>query len=91
MKQTMKLVPFALLFAITACAQYQNKEPLGRDYGDAVNHNMAVQAIDPAPNLEGKEIPNMAGTRASGAIKRYDTGTVIQPVETTTTDSTFGN
>lgn len=85
MKQTMKLLPFALLIAVAACTQ--NKEPLGRDYGNAVNHNMSVQVIDPAPNLEGKEIPDMAGTRASGAIERYDTGTVIQPeqLETTTT------
>lgn len=91
MKQTMKLVPFALLFAVAACAQYQNKEPLSRDYGDAVNHNMAVQVIDPAPNWEGKEIPDMAGTRASDAIKRYDSGTVIQPQQIDTTDSSFGN
>lgn len=89
MRQTMKLLPFALLLAVTACAQYQNKEPLGRDYGNAVNHNMSVQVIDPAPNLEGKEVPDMAGTRASGAVKRYDSGTVIQPEEIDTT-SGFG-
>ena len=91
MKQTMKLLPLALLFAVGACAQYSNTEPLGRDYGNAVNHNMSVQVIDPAPNLEGKEIPDMAGTRASGAIKRYDTGTVIQPEQIDTTDMSFGN
>jgi hypothetical protein len=45
--------------------------------------------IDPAPNLEGKENPDMAGTRASQAIKRYDTGTVIQPEQIDTT-SGFG-
>jgi hypothetical protein len=89
MKQMMKLLPVALLFAAAACAQYSNKEPLGRDYGNAVNHNMSVQVIDPAPNLEGKENPDMAGTRASQAIKRYDTGTVIQPEQIDTT-SGFG-
>lgn len=89
MKQMIKLLPFALLFAAAACSQYSNKEPLGRDYGNAVNHNMSVQVIDPAPNLEGKEIPDMAGPRASGAIKRYDTGTVIQPEQLDTT-SGFG-
>ena len=51
MRQTMKLLPFALLFAVAACAQYQNKEPMGRDYGDAVHHNLSVHVIDPAPNL----------------------------------------
>jgi hypothetical protein len=85
MRQTMKTLPFALLLAVAACAQWQNKEPLGREYGDATTHNMSVQVVDPAPDLEGKEIPDMAGTRASGAVNRYDTGTVIEPesIETT--------
>ena len=86
MRQTMKLLPLALLFAAAACAQYQNDAPLGRDYGNAITHNMSVQVIDPAPNLEGKEIPNMEGTRAAGAIERYDTGTVIEPETIETTD-----
>ena len=87
MRQTMKVLPFALLFAVAACAQWQNKEPLGRDYGDAMSHNLSVQVIDPAPDLEGKEIPDMAGTRASGAIDRYDTGTVIEPESIDTTSN----
>ena len=86
MRQTMKILPLALLFAAAACAQYENDTPLGRDYGNAVTHNMSVQVIDPAPNLEGKEIPNMEGTRAAGAIERYDTGTVIEPETIETTD-----
>ena len=89
MRQTMKLLPFALLFAVAACAQWQNKETLGRDYGNSVNHNMSVHVIDPAPNLEGKEIPDMEGTRASGAMERYNAGTVIAP-ETIDTTSGFG-
>ena len=87
MRQTMKLLPFALLFAVAAC---QHLEPIGRDYGNAVTHNMSVHVIDPAPNLEGKEIPDMEGTRAAGAMERYDTGTVIAP-ETIETTSTTGN
>lgn len=86
MRQTMKALPVVLLFAVAACAQYQNDQPLGRDFGNAVTHNMSVQVIDPAPNLEGKEIPNMEGTRAAGAIERYDTGTVIEPETIETTD-----
>jgi len=85
MRQTMKVLPLALLFAAAACAQYDNKEPLGRDYGNAFTHNLSVQVIDPAPNLEGKENPNMNGIRANSAIQRYDTGTIIEPetIETT--------
>ena len=87
MRQTMKTLPFALLLAVAACVQYSNKEPLGRDYGDATSHNLSVQVINPAPDLEGKEIPDMAGTRASGAVNRYDTGTVIEPESIETTDT----
>jgi hypothetical protein len=83
----MKLLPFALLFAVAAC---QHLEPIGRDYGNAVTHNMSMQVIDPAPNLEGKEIPDMEGTRAAGAIERYNTGTVIEP-ETIETTSAIGD
>jgi hypothetical protein len=81
----MKVLPFALLFAVAACAQYQNTEPLGRDYGDAVNHNLSVHVIDPAPDLEGKEIPDMNGTRAAGALERYNTGTELEPESIDTT------
>ena len=89
MRQTMKILPFALLFAVAACAEWQNKEPLGRDYSNAVNHNISVHVIDPAPSFEGREIPDMRGTRASGAVDRYDTGTELQP-ETIETTSGFG-
>ena len=85
MRQTMKLLPFALLFAVAACAQYQNKESMGRDYGDAVHHNLSVHVIDPAPNLEGKEIPDMNGNRAAGALQRYKTGTELEPETIDTT------
>ncbi len=85
MRQTMKLLPFALLFAVAACAQYQNKESMGRDYGDAVHHNLSVHVIDPAPNLEGKEIPDMNGNRAAGALQRYKTGTELEPESIDTT------
>jgi hypothetical protein len=81
----MKVLPFALLFAVAACAQYQNKEPMGRDYGDSVHHNLSVHVIDPAPNLEGKEVPDMAGTRAEGALERYNTGTELEPESIDTT------
>jgi type IV pilus biogenesis protein CpaD/CtpE len=85
MRQTMKVLPFALLFAVAACAQYQNKESMGRDYGDAVHHNLSVHVIDPAPNLEGKEIPDMNGNRAAGALQRYKTGTELEPETIDTT------
>lgn len=76
MKTAMKLLPLGLLLAVAACYHTQ---PLGKDFGNSVNHNMSMHIINPAPDLEGREVPDMAGTRASGAIERYDTGNVIEP------------
>ena len=82
MTKTMRILPFALLFAVGAC---QHLEPLGRDYGNAYNHNLSVQVIDPAPSFEGREVPDMNGERAAGAVDRYATGAVIAPEEVETT------
>ena len=82
MRKLTKTLPFALIVAVAGC---QHLAPLGRDFGNAVNHNLSVQVIDPAPSLEGREVPDFEGTRASGAIERYDSGNVLRPetIETT--------
>ncbi len=82
MKTTIKLLPLGLLLVVAAC---NHTQPLGPNFGDAVHHNMSMQIINPAPDLEGREVPGMEGTRADGAIERYDSGTVISPeaIETT--------
>lgn len=68
-----------VLLAAAGCADYSNKQPLGRDYGNTQTHNFATQIINPAPVYEGREVPDLAGTRAAGAIERYDTGAVLKP------------
>ena len=83
MKTTIKLLPLGLLLVVAAC---KHTQPLSPSFGDAVNHNMSMQIINPAPDLEGREVPAMEGTRAAGAIERYDTGTVITPEVIDTTD-----
>jgi hypothetical protein len=82
MKTVMKLLPLGLLVAVAAC---NHTQPLGRDFGNSVNHNMSMHIINPAPDFEGREVPDMEGTRASGAIERYDAGAVLAPeiIETT--------
>jgi len=82
MKTLIKTLPFALIFVLAAC---QQTESLGRDFGNSLGHNESVQVINPAPSYEGMEVPDMLGTRASNAIRRYDTGNVIRPeaIETT--------
>ena len=84
MKTAITAVSFVVLVFVAGCEQaqhYSNKQPLGRDYGNSVPHNMSMHIIDPAPSLEGREVPDMEGTRAAGAIERYDTGTTIEPIE----------
>ncbi len=83
MKTTIKLLPLGLLLVVAAC---NHTQPLGRDFGNATNHNFSMQIINPAPDLEGREVPDMEGIRAAGAIERYDSGTVISPESIETTD-----
>ncbi len=75
MKTALTASSIALLFFVAGC---QHTQPLGRDFGNSVHHNMSMHIIDPAPSFEGREIPDMEGERAAGAKERYDTGTVIE-------------
>ena len=70
-------------FSSSAC---NYTTPLGPDFGNSVYHNMSMHIIDPAPVHEGREVPEMAGTRADDAMERYDTGTVYEPLSIETTD-----
>ena len=81
MKTALTASSIALFFFVAGCQQYSNQVPLGRDFSNSVHHNLSMHVIDPAPSLEGREVPDMAGTRAESAIERYDTGTIIEPIE----------
>ncbi len=76
MKTALTAVSIALLFLVAGC---QHLQPLGRDFGNSVHHNMSMHIIDPAPSYEGREVPDMEGERAAGAKERYDTGSVDEP------------
>lgn len=86
MKSTLTLLSCGLLFVVAGCGYWGPQNQLGPDFGNSVQHNAAVQIIDPAPDLEGRETPDMGGVRAEGAINRYNTGTVIQPEQIKTTE-----
>ncbi len=91
MKTALTASSIALLFFVAGCqgGPYTNKGPLGRDFSDSVHHNMSMHIIDPAPSFEGREVPDMDGERAAGAIENYTTGEVIEPEAEGFTD--FGN
>ncbi len=46
---------------------------------------MAVHIVNPRPAMAATEVTDMDDQRAGGAIDRYYTGSVIQPVDITTT------
>lgn len=60
--------------AALAAAGCENREPIGAGFGDSVRHNMSMQIINPQPRAAAA--PEMSGTRAAGAVKRYEKGDV---------------
>ena len=82
MKLSTMLLPVILLWASTGC---QDRQPLGRDYGNAVRHNMSVHIINPAPDYAGRVPPGFDGIRATEVFERYQKGKVIKPKAVTTT------
>ena len=75
MKRTYILLAVVLGLAVSAC-ENRNAVPLGRDFGNATQHNMSQQIIDPEPVYAGYGAPDMEGTRAAGALGRYKSGSV---------------
>ena len=76
MKTALTASSIALLFFVAGC---QHTQPLGRDFSNAVHHNMSMHIIDPAPSYEGREIPDMDGDRAETVIDDYKSRSVIEP------------
>ncbi len=67
------------LLALGACG---TQKPLGRDFGNSIRHNMAVQTVNPEPSTVS---PLYDGEHAAQAIKKYREGTVENPETITTT------
>lgn len=76
MKRSTTLLPVILLAVGSGC---ENASPLGKDFGNAVRHNMAVQIINPSPDYTGRGPPGLSGMRAARALERYEKGEVIKP------------
>jgi hypothetical protein len=81
MKRVFVFIPVALTLAVSACETNRNAIPLGRDFGDATSHNFSQHIINPEPVTAGYGAPALDGKRATGAIERYETGSVIAPDE----------
>lgn len=70
------------LLALGACG---TQKPLGRDFGNSIRHNMAVQTVNPEPSTVS---PLYDGEHAARAIKKYHEGNVTVPESVTTTGGT---
>ncbi len=78
MKRVIALLPLGLILAVAAC-ENRNLPPLGKDFGNATQHNMSVHIINPDPATAGYGAPALDGKRAKGAMDRYEGGAVIAP------------
>lgn len=76
MKNMFRILPVALLIGLAGCA---NDQPINSDFGNSVQHNMAMHIINPAPNYAGSVVAPTDGRRAALAIERYQKGDVIAP------------
>ena len=78
MKRAIALLPLGLILAVSAC-ENRNIPHLGKDFGNATQHNMSVHIINPDPATAGYGAPALDGKRAKGAMDRYEGGTVLTP------------
>jgi len=88
MKRSTMILPVILMWAATGC---QAPRPVGRDFGNAVRHNMSVHIINPAPDYTGRPAPGLDGIRAAGALERYHKGKVTEPKRVSTSKTGSGS
>ena len=87
----MKIVTVAVLLGTTlaGCSDiyYDRRETVSFGADDAVASAQATQTIDPWPAAASRRDHTTNGPRVAGAIERYRTGKIIQPVGTGTSTS----
>ena len=62
---------------LSACTQSSIR--IQPDFGSAVTQDKAAQVADPEPHYAGVPAPGSDGARVAAAVRRYETGRVIQP------------
>ena len=89
MKHMRLVLGLALLLGLGACEQYTpglttSLVSTGPGFGNTMQHNWAVQVVNPEDEKVGIP-PVMDGHRAASAIDRYETGKVHKPEAVVTT------
>ncbi len=80
----LRVVALAPLLALGACG-HPDFGPGAADFGNAVKQNIAVQSVNPEPEL-ALTPPDMDGSRAAIAVGRYQADKVKPPRELRTSD-----
>ena len=87
----MKIVTVAVVLgtALAGCSDiyYDRRETVSFSADEAVASAQATQIIDPWPASASRRDHTTNGPRVAGAIERYRTGRIIQPVGTGTSTS----
>lgn len=78
-----RLTPLLLLPLLAACEQ-QPRLALSPHFGNAVSHNMAIQAVNPDSRPVG--VAAFDGQRANDAMVRYRDGKVTQTESISTSE-----
>ena len=66
----------------TQADQYlDRRETVGLSAGDAIAANQVTQIVDPWPAYSGDKNLALNGQKMQGAVERYRTGKVTQPVD----------
>lgn len=82
MKTIIVTLTAASLLVLTGCT---TQRPLGRDFGNATQQNMAVQIANPEVS---KKAPTYDGAHTATAVIKYRQGEVTEPEAQTTSETT---
>lgn len=85
----LRLVVLAAAAAgLSACTQSEIR--LEPDFGSAITQDKAAQVADPEPHYAGVPAPGSDGARVAAAVRRYETGRVIQPAAVSASGNVAG-
>jgi hypothetical protein len=90
MRAISAVLAFGCLLAGCSDLYFDRRETVTFGAGDAVAANAIQQTIDPWPRASANRDFSSNGARTAGAIERYRTGKIIQPLGTSTSSVNYG-
>jgi hypothetical protein len=90
LRATSAVLTLGCLLAGCSDLYFDRRETVTFGAGDAVAANAIQQTIDPWPRASANRDFSTNGARAAGAIARYRTGKIIEPLGTSTSSVNYG-